>query len=82
MLTFSRLGKSLQQGDAEAEHLIAGDVACDCCISAEAEMVLPVFPWGAAAGEPSPPAAFCSAAHVFLRGSAGGTAWLRQAAGQ
>lgn len=48
MLTFSRLGRSLQQDDAEAEHsgLIAEDVACDGCILAEAGMVLLAFLWG------------------------------------
>lgn len=56
MLTFCRLGKSLQQDDAEAQcsGLIAGDIACDCCISTEAEMVLLVFPQGPGAVEPLP----------------------------
>lgn len=68
MLMFSRLGKSLQQDDAEARcsGLIAGDVACDCCVSAEAGMVLLAFPRGPRAGELLPLAAFCSAAPILL----------------
>lgn len=46
--------------------LSAGDVACDCCMLAEAGMVLLAFPWGPGAGKLLPLAAFCSAAHVLL----------------
>lgn len=66
MLTFSRLGKSLQQDDAEAEHsgLVAEDIACNCCVLAEAGMVLLAFLWGPGDGKLLPQAAFCFAGHV------------------